>query len=79
MWKGYIDSGPWHGNQVWTGLVLIRGYSESGHNVVIQVVHVCIRAGVEWRQSGNGQGRMGVEGGRGLLRWWMKGRKLEEG
>ena len=58
MRKGYTDGGPWHGNQVWVGLVLIHSYSESGRDIVIQVVHVCVRVGAEWRQSGSGRGRM---------------------
>ena len=49
MRKGYTDGRPWHGNQVWMGPVLIRSYSESGRNVVIQVVHIRIRVGVEWK------------------------------
>ena len=73
MQKGYTDGGPWHGNQVRAGPVLIRSYSESGHDVVIQVVHVCIRVGAEWRQSGSGQGRTEAECGRGLPRGVDKG------
>ena len=68
MRKGYTDGRPWHGNQVRAGPVLICGYSESGCDVVIQVAHVHIGVGAEWRRSGSGRGQMEVECGRGLPR-----------
>ena len=35
------------------GPVLIHGYSESGCDVVIQVAHIRVGVGVEWRRSGS--------------------------
>src|SRR5258708_2422937 len=70
MWKGYIDGSPWHGNQVRMGLVLIHSWSESGCDVVIQAVQVCIRVGAEQRQKR-------WSGGRGSWRWLEVGREGE--
>ena len=73
MQKGYTDGGPWHGNQVRMGPVLIRSYSESGHDIVIQVVHIRVRVGAEWRWSGSRRGQTEAECGRGLPRGADKG------
>ena len=76
MQKGYTDSGPWHGNQVQTGPVLIRGYSESGHDVVIQVVHIRIGVGAEWKRTRSDGSRVwkgASQGGR------QRGDKRKEG
>ena len=73
MRKGYTDGRPWHGNQVWAGPVLIHGYSESGRDIVIQVAHIGIGVGAEWRRSGSGQGWMEAECGRRLPKGVDKG------
>jgi hypothetical protein len=61
------------------GPVLICSYSEGGHDVVIQVAHIHIRVGVEWRRSGSRQGQMEVEGGRGFPGGGQRGEEKKEG
>ena len=68
MRKGYTDDGPWRGNQVRTGLALIRSYSESLRDVVLPVAHVRIGVEAERGQSGSGRGQTEAECGRGLPR-----------
>ena len=53
MQKGYTDGGPWCGNQVRVGLVLIRGYSESGHTYALEL-----------EQNGGGVKKGASQGGR---------------
>ena len=55
------------------GPVLICGYSESGCDLVIQVVHVCVRVGVDWRRSGSGVWKGASQGG------GQRGDKRKEG